>query len=73
VTEAAESLRTEFPKLRVLRADLLFSNPDGSIKYTEGRKFLYADDNHLSDDGSEMTRPLIEGAIKEALADKSPN
>jgi peptidoglycan/LPS O-acetylase OafA/YrhL len=72
LTEAAESLRAEFPKLRILRTDLLFYGEDGTIKYTEGRKFLYADDNHLSDDGSELTRPLIERAINEALADAPP-
>ena len=39
----------------------LMSNP-------EGRKFLYADDNHLSDDGSELTRPLFEDAIRDAIS-----
>jgi hypothetical protein len=54
--------------VHVLRADLPFYNKDGSIRYAAGRTFFYADDNHLSDAGSELVRPLFQSAITESFS-----
>lgn len=64
----AEAMTREFPCLRVLRVDRLFHHRDGSLRYAEGRHFYYADDDHLSDLGSEETRVLFTNAIREAHA-----
>ncbi len=64
----AESLMSEYPGLRVLRVDQLFYLRDGSVRYAEGRQFYYADDDHLSDLGSEKARALFTNAIREARA-----
>ena len=53
----------EFPGLRVLRADRAFFHADGSVRYSEGRKFFYVDNNHLSAAGAEEVRALFEDAI----------
>ena len=53
----------EFPNLQVLRADQPFEKDDGSVRYSQGRKFFYADDNHLSDAGAEVVRDLCTRAI----------
>jgi peptidoglycan/LPS O-acetylase OafA/YrhL len=60
----AEALSTEISSLTVLRPDKLFYNDDLSIRYVSGRKFFYADDDHLSEDGSEITRSLFLRTIK---------
>jgi peptidoglycan/LPS O-acetylase OafA/YrhL len=65
-TSVAETLLTEFPNLRVLRADQLFYRENGSIQYEEGRNFLYVDADHLTDAGSEKVRGLFQTAIAEA-------
>lgn len=56
----------DFANLRVLRPDLPFYNQDGSILYASGRTFYYADDNHLTDAGTEVVRKLFRQAIAEA-------
>ncbi|TDU80904.1 peptidoglycan/LPS O-acetylase OafA/YrhL [Prosthecobacter fusiformis] len=63
----AESAKDDFDSLSILRADLPFYHNDGSIKYYSGRTFFYADDNHLTDEGSESIRYLFEKAILESL------
>jgi peptidoglycan/LPS O-acetylase OafA/YrhL len=64
--EIAEADFAEFPSLRVLRADLPFYQTDGSIRYASGRSFFYADNNHLTDAGTQVVRGLFQGAIAEA-------
>lgn len=59
----AEAAKTDFPNLRILRADLPFIQRDGSIRYASGRSFFYADDNHLTDIGTEEVRFLFKKAI----------
>ena len=66
VAVTAESLVTDFRNLRVLRADVPFYLKDGSIRYAEGRNFFYADDDHLTDAGSEAIRGLFQEAVEEA-------
>lgn len=62
----AEAALADFPNLRVLRADLPFYQPDGTIRYASGKSFFYADNNHLTDAGTEVVRGLFETAIAEA-------
>ena len=64
----AEQAAAAFPGLWVLRTDRLFYHDDGSVRYAEGRAFYYADDDHLSDRGAEVARPLLQAAIAEAHA-----
>ena len=61
--QAFESVAREFPNVSVIRTDEPFYKPDGSIRYAEGRKFLYADGDHLTDDGAEMDREIFFRAI----------
>jgi hypothetical protein len=56
----------------VIRADRLFYQPDQSVKYAEGRAFYYTDDDHLSDTGAELTRPLFEAALDRACDGSRP-
>lgn len=68
-TVTAEIAATDFPNISVLRADRLFyDKAHGSARYADGRTFYYADDDHLSDQGAELARPLFQHAISEALA-----
>lgn len=62
-TAVAEAAAEDLKKLRVLRADLEFLNPDGSVRYAVGRDFLYADDDHLLDAGGEILRRRFEAAL----------
>ncbi|MGV3660178.1 MAG: acyltransferase family protein [Prosthecobacter sp.] len=64
----AETLAATFPNVSVLRADRLFDGGDGTARYAEGRAFYYADDDHLSDQGTEVARSLFHAALTEAHA-----
>ena len=64
---AAERARSSFPALQVLRADLPFYQADGSMRYVDGRRFLYADDNHLTEGGADEVRSMFTDAIASAL------
>jgi peptidoglycan/LPS O-acetylase OafA/YrhL len=56
-----ESLSSRRPGVRVLRADRSFYAKDGSVRYSEGRTFFYADRGHLSDEGARsLTKPFHE-------------
>jgi peptidoglycan/LPS O-acetylase OafA/YrhL len=66
IASMAEAATAEFTNMQVLRPDLSFYNKDGSIRYASGRTFFYADDDHLSDAGSELVRSLFEKAITDA-------
>jgi hypothetical protein len=68
LSKRAESLMTDFKNFQVLRVDSLFYKKDGSILYSSGRDFLYLDNDHLTDAGSELARPIFEQAIKEACS-----
>jgi peptidoglycan/LPS O-acetylase OafA/YrhL len=46
--------------VEIVRADRLFSNVDGSVRYAAGRTFYYSDDDHLSDAGAALVEPLLE-------------
>jgi hypothetical protein len=68
---AAEAATTSFPNLRVLRPDLCFYREDGSVRYESGRSFFYADGDHLTQAGAELTRDMFRGAIAEATSGSS--
>lgn len=55
----AAELSETIPQLRVLRPDTRFHDTDGSLRFADGRRFLYADDDHLTDEGAEETRDLF--------------
>jgi len=58
-----EALTDDFPKVQLLRVDQQFYLEDGSVRFSSGRSFLYADDNHLSDAGAELVRAICTRAI----------
>ncbi|HEX2855774.1 MAG TPA: acyltransferase family protein [Opitutaceae bacterium] len=58
----------DFPNLSVLPMDERFRREDGGVRYAEGRQFFYADDNHLTDAGSEQARGLFQKALSDAHA-----
>lgn len=61
-----ERVARDVAALRVLRADVPFRLPDGNVRYADGRRFFYADDDHLSDAGAAVLSPALEAAIREA-------
>jgi len=65
--DVIESVARDFPVVEPLRVDEPFYNPDGSIRYWAGRKFLYVDDDHLSDAGTELVREPCARAIAMAV------
>ena len=60
---AIEAVARDFPTVRFVRVDPLFYRANGTVSYSSGRSFLYADDNHLSDAGAEITRDIFTQAI----------
>jgi peptidoglycan/LPS O-acetylase OafA/YrhL len=66
IKNRAESLVSSFNNLRILKADELFYEKSGGIRYFSDKNFFYADDDHLSDAGSEVVRSLFEEVIVEA-------
>jgi len=66
IAARAESLVKKADNLRVIRPDSYFYDVDNSIRYSTGRDFYYADDDHLTDVGSEVVRGLFEKEIDEA-------
>lgn len=64
--EIAGRVAATSPTLRVVRTDAPFYRADGSVQYIDGRDFLYADDDHLSDAGSNKVRAILTNAIADA-------
>ena len=48
-----------FPNVRILDAGTRFERSDGSVRYAEGRRFFYTDDDHLNDTGAEEVADLF--------------
>lgn len=71
VVAKAEAAASDFPNLRVLRADRPFYNGDSSVRYAAGRTFFYTNSDHLSDGGAGEVRGLFEEAIAEAKSRSS--
>lgn len=61
-----ERVARDVPALRVLRADRPFLTADGRVRYAEGRRCFYADDDHLSDAGAAVLAPRLEAEIRDA-------
>jgi hypothetical protein len=60
-----EELPKRHKNCTVIPAAKIFIKPDGSIRYAEGKSFLYSDSTHLSIAGAELVRPLFEKTIRE--------
>lgn len=58
-----EAVARDFPKVQLLRVDPQFYMEDGSVRYSSGRSFFYADNHHLTQAGAEQVRPLIATTI----------
>ena len=63
-----EEVVRDHPKVQLLRADLPFYLNDGSVRYSSGRSFLYADDDHLSEAGAELLREPLTRTIVDACS-----
>ena len=63
VLSTMEAVVRRRPGLELLRVDDAFFLPDGTVRYAAGRKFLYADDDHLAQSGAELVRDRIADAI----------
>ena len=72
-TQQAMELARYDPQLTVMRPETGFYDPDGAVRYIDGRKFLYIDDNHLSDDGAEMARGLFHKTILSLVDGSRPD
>lgn len=70
LVDLANAAAAGFPGVAVLRPDLAFYMPDGSVRYAAGRDFFYADDDHLSQAGAEHVRGVFESAIIAATASR---
>lgn len=68
-----DSVARSFPNVTVIPADTLFYEKNGSVHYAEGRSFLYADGDHLSDAGAATVRGLLQQAILDATASRNTN
>jgi hypothetical protein len=64
--DIASRVAATTPALRVVRTDEPFYRADGSVHYIDDRNFLYADDDHLSDAGSDRVRAILTHAIADA-------
>ena len=65
--QVLERATPDFEGLRVLRPDLQLLMPQNRVHHLASRKLLYIDDNHLSNEGAELFRPLFRKAITDAI------
>ena len=63
-----EALARRRPGLELLRVDDAFTLPDGSVRYAEGRRFFYADDDHLAQAGAEHVSARLAAALERPCA-----
>lgn len=61
--ELLEAAARSHPRASVLRPDALFEAKDDTIRYAQGRRFFYTDDDHLSQAGAYECRPLFLEAL----------
>jgi len=47
-----QRMAERFPKVRIVDSASRFRRDDGSVRYAEGRRFFYTDDDHLNDTGA---------------------
>lgn len=67
VLSTMEALARRRPGIELLRVDDAFFLPDGTVRYAEGRRFFYADDDHLSQAGAEEVQARLSRAIAKAV------
>ena len=67
-TAVLERVAGDTPSLTVLRPDLAMRTPQGTVRYADGRRFLYTDDDHLSDAGAETARAMLDEVVARATA-----
>ena len=65
-----EDLSLGYSGLCILRADKHFYHEDGTVRYAEGRRFFYANIDHLTDIGAAEVRGEFEKVIREAVVSK---
>jgi peptidoglycan/LPS O-acetylase OafA/YrhL len=63
---AIEAGARDFPNIRLLRVDPPFYASDGSVRFSAGRSFFYADEDHLTSAGAEVVREICTTALMEA-------
>ena len=56
-------MQAQFPNVRVLDSASRFHRDDGSVRYAEGRRFFYTDDDHLNDTGAQEVQDLFQTSI----------
>jgi hypothetical protein len=61
--QIAARMASEGPGLEVINVKRAFTNPDGSVRYLNGRRFLYLDNDHLTEDGAELVRAEFERVL----------
>jgi hypothetical protein len=58
-------------KVSIVDVAPLILEPGGALRVTGARgRLTYADDKHLSDEGTEIVRPALERAVAQALSDR---
>lgn len=70
--DSLDALARQDPRVRVIRVDRQFYAPGGLVRVSSGRKFLYIDDDHLSDAGADLVRAPLEREIAAACRLPSP-
>jgi hypothetical protein len=65
--QVLEKAGEEFDGVCVLRPDIALLMTDNRVRYLSSRKLLYIDDNHLSDEGAELFRPLFRKALTDTI------
>ena len=58
---------SSWPSIDVVDAAAPFYLGDGHVRYAEGRRFLYADDDHLTDAGADEVRGLLAPVISAVI------
>jgi hypothetical protein len=68
VATAAMLHRLERPNVHIVDVADIFTDSRGGVRVIgSGGRLIYFDSHHLSDTGTEMTRPILDRAIESAL------
>ena len=60
-----QRMQERFPKVRIVDSASRFRRDDGSVRYAEGRRFFYTDDDHLNDTGAAEVTDLFRSRLPE--------
>ena len=58
-----QRMAARFPKVRIVDSASRFRRKDGSVRYAEGRRFFYTDDDHLNDTGATEVADLFRNQL----------